>query len=483
MFSRLTHWLKGVMSKMFNFRTDKRIADGTQVAVSNEMAVAIQNWYNEYIGKAPWLIENSQSLNLPAVIASEMATLVTLEAKISIAGSNRGDWLNEQFKPVLDNLHTCVEYACAMGGIVMKPYPDGGGIAIDYIHVDDFYPVAFNGRKEITSAVFVERKHIADKVYSRVEFHKIEDGAYIITNNCYRGRDDNDLGQKASLEEVEEWKDIQPSVRIENVDFPLFSYFRIPLGNSIDPKSPLGVSVYAKAEKNIKEADMQYQRILWEYEGGELAIDASEDVFGTDEHGEHILPKGKERLFRLNQLDPKHGDTFQTFSPEFRDGSLINGMNEILAKIEDQTGLARGTISDRVVDARTATEIKFSKQRTYATVTAIQTSLENAINSLIRAMDAVATLYNLAESGDYEVSCKWDDSVVTDADTERMRDLQEIRDGIMQKWEYRVKWYGEDEQTAKRMTQDQSDSDDEIMGFNRPPNIPDNSDQKEEPKQ
>lgn len=474
MFSRITHWLKGVMSRMFKFRNDTRITGGVRVAVSTEMAQAIQTWYDMYIGKAPWLVENDQTLNLPAVIASEMATLVTLEAKISIAGSKRAEYLNEQFIPVVENLHTNVEYACAMGGIVMKPYPDNGGIAIDYIHVDDFYPIAFNGRKEITSAVFVERKHIGEKIYSRVEFHKIEDKSYTITNDCYCSININDLGEKASLKDVDEWNDIEPVTTISDIDFPLFAYFRIPLGNSIDPKSPLGVSVYAKAEKNIMEADKQYQRMIWEFKGGELAIDAPEDAFDYDENQEPILPEGKERLFRLNQLDPKHGgdSTFKTFSPTLRDASIINGMNEILSKIEDQTGLARGTISDRIKDTRTATEIKFSRQRTYATVTAIQTSLGNSINGLIRAMDAIATLYNLAPAGDYEVSCKWDDSVVTDADTERMRDLQEIRDGIMQKWEYRVKWYGEDAETAKRMAQSADESDDEIMGFsNGVPNL------------
>ena len=45
------------------------------------------------------------------------------------------------------------------------------------------------------------------------------------------------------------------------------------------------------------------------------------------------------------------------------------------------------------------------------------------------------------------------------------RDMQEIRDGIMKKWEYRVKWYGEDEQTAKQMTEADQPDDDTIMGF------------------
>lgn len=468
MFSRIISWLKGVMAKMLNVRDGSKIAGGVPIAVSSVMADAIQRWHDEYIGQAYWLNCNRQSLKLPALIASEMATLVTLEAKITVSGSARADWLMEQLKPVLTNLHTNVEYACAMGGIVMKPYPDGDKVAIDYIHADDFYPVAFNSRGEITSALFVERKTIGQVVYSRVEHHNITDNGYSITNKCYKGYSADDIGTEVSLTEVDEWRDIDPQTNIEHINYPLFSYFRIPLGNSIDPKSPLGVSVYAKAEDNIKEADYQYQRLLWEYQGGELAIDASEDVFDVDKFGKAILPTGKERLYRKNALSAngQGKGIFDVFSPTLRDASYKSGLNTILAKIEDQTGLARGTISDPTQDVRTATEIKMNRQRTYATVTAIQTSLQDALESLVRAMDAVATLYMLNPIGSYTVSCIWDDSVITDAETERVRDMQEVRDGIMQKWEYRVKWYGEDEATAKTMTQEPM-TDDEIMGFHK----------------
>jgi len=33
--------------------------------------------------------------------------------------------------------------------------------------------------------------------------------------------------------------------------------------------------------------------------------------------------------------------------------------------------------------------------------------------------------------------------------------MNEVRMGLMQKWEYRVKWYGEDEETAKKVIADQ----------------------------
>ena len=467
MFTRIVNWLKGVIARMLNTRDGLKVAGGVPIAVSSEMATAIQRWRDEYGGKANWLNHNRQSLKLPALIASEMATLVTLEAKINISGSARADWLMEQFMPVIINLHTNVEYACAMGGIVMKPYRDGKRIAVDYIQADDFYPVAFNSRGEITAAVFIERKHVSNAVYSRVEYHALNGTTYTITNECYRGHSETDLGQLVSLSEVDEWRDIQPSVTIKNMSFPLFAYFRIPLGNVIDTKSPLGISVYAKAEDNIKEADLQYQRLLWEFEGGEMAIDASVDAFKTDKAGNPELPAGKERLYRMNDLDQRSGSPaiFQSYSPTLRDASYINGLNEVLCKIEDQVALARGTLSDRVRETRTATEIKYSRQRSYATVTAIQTALGMALEQLVRAMDATATLYGLAPEGDYSVSCLWDDSVVTDADTERQRDMQEVRDGLMKKWEYRMKWYGEDEDKAKAMTQVDDPDDETLLGF------------------
>ena len=44
----------------------------------------------------------------------------------------------------------------------------------------------------------------------------------------------------------------------------------------------------------MQDADDQYQRLLWEFEGGELAIDA--DITVLEASGE--LPRGKKRLFR-----------------------------------------------------------------------------------------------------------------------------------------------------------------------------------------
>ena len=49
-----------------------------------------------------------------------------------------------------------------------------------------------------------------------------------------------------------------------------------------------------------------------------------------------------------------------------------------------------------------------------------------------------------------EVTVQLDDSIEQDTDAEKKQDMAEVAAGLMQRWEYRRKWYGEDEATARR---------------------------------
>jgi hypothetical protein len=48
-----------------------------------------------------------------------------------------------------------------------------------------------------------------------------------------------------------------------------------------------------------------------------------------------------------------------------------------------------------------------------------------------------------------EINIKFDDSIIEDRNAEMERDRADVNAGIMAKWEYRMKWYAEDEDTAK----------------------------------
>ncbi len=272
------------------------------------------------------------------------------------------------------------------------------------------------------------------------------------------------MGDPIALDTIEEWAELDEETTIKNVKSPLFGYFKTPFANTIDTTSPLGVSVYSRAIKLIEEADKQFSRILWEYEGSELAIDADVTTLQQSKVNEKLkLPKLKERLFRATGQNKDGSSFYNVFSPEIRDSSLFNGLNNILKRIEFNCGLAYGTISDPQMIEKTAEEIKTSKQRSYSTVTDIQGSLEDALNDTIYAMDVLTTLYHLAPLGKYETSHEWDDSILVDAKSEQSIMMQEVNSGIINKIFYLVKRYGVTEEQALEMIPQETEQEDENM--------------------
>ena len=142
-----------------------------------------------------------------------------------------------------------------------------------------------------------------------------------------------------------------------------------------------------------------------------------------------------------------------TFSPDIRDVSYFNGWNHLMRMIEFDCNLAYGTISDPNNTDKTAEEIKASKQRSYSFVQSCQTALQHALEDLVDAIAFWCDLYRLCPSGTYQTSFDWDDSIVTDVESERQSDRMDVSMGAMPLWEYRMKWYGETEEQAKAAVQ------------------------------
>jgi A118 family predicted phage portal protein len=213
------------------------------------------------------------------------------------------------------------------------------------------------------------------------------------------------------------------------------------MANNIDTQSPVGVSVYSRAVKLIQEADAQYSRILWEYEGSELAIDASVDVLREDDQGRVRMPQRCKRLFRKVDVDKgTSGDLYEVFSPTIRDVSLFNGLDKILKRVEFNCNLAYGTLSDPQNVDKTAEEIRSSKARSYSMVSNIQTALEAALQDLLWAMDFYASLYGLAPRGAYEANFTWGDGVLQDTDKEYARRMDMADRGYLRP-EKVISWY------------------------------------------
>ena len=345
-------------------------------------------------------------------------------------------------------------------------------IEFDFVQADCFYPFSFDSSGNLLEVAFLQTKVDKDYTYTRLEHHKLENNTVVITNRAFRSLNTNNvsvalgsatLGAEIELKNVPEWKNIPQRATIKNVDRMMFGYFKMPEANTIDPHSPLGISGFARAKSLIKQADLQYSRMLWEYEGGELAIDIDRDALTdvTDFKGNSHTVMGhlQQRLYR--PVDLGESDTYKPYAPALRDASMINGLNNILMRIEDVCAMSRGTISEVASEARSATEIKILKQRSYASNAEIQKALEKALKDTIYAVDVYCTIYNIVgdvvvrggkldvkKLGRYDVSFTWDDSILVDMVTELNTRLTLMDKGLASKLETRMWYYGETKRQA-----------------------------------
>ena len=443
----MINWIRRVINNLFA-KQDIKDALNIDVAISEDMDEAISLWSDMYEDRAYWIDNaNTHSLNLPSSIANEISRLVTLEVRTEVIENEK---LNEAYQNVVEDLKEITEYAAAKGGLMLKPYLDGDRVLVDYVQAGMFFPTEYDSSGEITGCIFIDRRRVGSNIYTRLENHEMLEGGYKVSHHAYKSMigDEESLGSRVPLTEVRYWADLEEEIFLKGVEIPLFSYFKIPLANTIDSKSPLGTSVFARAANLIREADKQYSRILWEYEGSELAINASGDLF----KGDGTIPTNKERLYR--KLDTDSEDFFEEWAPSIRDESLYNGLNKLLQRIEFASGLAYGTLSDVQLISKTATEVKASKQRTYSTVLDIQKSLERALVKMVDIFIIWSDLANLGYGNDPEISFEWDDSVVVDMDEEYSLMLREISAGILKPEYYLQRRYGIPEEEALKLLPD-----------------------------
>lgn len=466
-------WIRGAIRKMFG-KNNIEDALNIDIAVSTELELKILEWGQMYKNEAPWLNDDIKSLELPSAIANEFVRLTMSEFKSNITGGTRAVYIKKIYDYAIKELPNNLEYGNAKGGLMMKPYIKNKNIFVEFIQQGYFFPIEYDDTGKITGAVFVSQKTKGEDIYTRLEYHSLQGTDYFIINKAFKSKDKDDLGDDIPLTEVKEWENIQDKTKIQHVEKPLFAYYKPPIANNIDTKSPLGISVYAKAENLIKDADIQYGRTMWEYEASEKAIYASTEAL-RQRHKDGVslweIPKLKDRLFRAVDISKANGEElFHDYSPEVRDEAFWRGLNRILERIEFNCMLAYGTLSEPTYSDKTATEIKASKQRSFTTVSRMQENLQDALEDLLYAIDVLVTLYKLAPIGTYQASFEWGDSVLADTEKEQVLQMQEVSAGLRSKLKYIMFRYGLTEEQAQEeldIIQREKMSNKEAFGFNQ----------------
>ena len=429
-------------------------------AVSRKMQDNINLWWALYTNHPPWETECIRHLGLPGAIGAELSRNALTEFSVSVSGSARAEYINQQVQLAAAKLANNLQMGLCLGGVAMKPYPDNGRILMDAF-TTRFTPTRFDGTGKAVGGVFESRPVQQGKDwFIKLEYHDFqprEDGSsvYVVENRAFRSGRDGGIGAQVPLASVRQWAGMSERIEIGNLEGPLFAYFKPPSANSIEPSSPLGVSVYAGPTVDlIEQADRMWEKLFWEYDSAERKILIDRSAAGAEQV--------RDRLFEYGSFS--NPDFFQFLNPEIRDDPLYNGFQRILQRIEYNVGLAFGTISDPQSVERTATEILAAKQRQFVTGKGLQRALQETLDGLVYAMNALCDLYRLAPAGAYSTEYNWGDGVLDDPETKRQDmalGLSLLNASIIGPVEYRMRYFGEDEETAKKMLPDMEDMTDE----------------------
>lgn len=446
MFEGIKKIWKGIM-RMFGYTTLKNIV-GTDITLSQAMIDAISEWKNMIAGNAEWINKIVESLKIEEGICREFADAVLVEMETSVDNER----LNKAYQKALENINEEFQEGLGLGSFILKPL--GANIS-EYVSADKFIPIRFDDDGKLLDIGFLAVKRIGNNhYYTKFERHYFTDGNLTIENKCFHSQSKEDIGSECNLNCVEEWADINPGpviyLGMTQMDF---GYYRNPVKNKIDG-SKCGVSIFESAKGLIKKADIQAARYDWEFDSGERAIHIDDRALKQDKKSHRFgVAKLKERLYRgLNLEDGKDRELFKEYSPEMRDEAFRRGLEEYKREIEFNVGLAYGDLSDVQQVEKTAEEVRSSKTRKYSRVTEIQKNLRNCLEDFVTGL----AFYNSLYTSGYEFSCKFNDSILTSEDTERKRDREDVAMGAMSLVEYRMKWYGEDEETAKKNLPEQN---------------------------
>lgn len=430
---------------------------------TDKMDKFIKNCVQIYQGNPEWLNEKDhvKTINFAKSVCSEVARLSTLAIGITIDGSERAKWLQQQIDKIYFNLRHWVEYGCTYGTVIFKP--NGTGI-------DLFTPERFliteceNG--EISGIIFYFSEKVKkDLWFTRLEYHRFaENGSYLINNVCYEGKSKDDTRKKVNISATP-WNGLLESAVIDAIDRPLYGVFYTPQANNIEIGSPLSMPIFAEAIEELKDLDIAYSR------NSKEIVDSKRTVLLDSDK---LFPFHGTELFKLNpaiaadKMKEKMGlpdyvrsiegngtsDFYQEINPTLQTQTRLEGINALLSQIGYKVGFSNGYfVFDQKTGMVTATQVESDDRRTIQLIKDVRDKLENCLNNTIYALDVMATLYGLAPTGAYEVTYDFGD-ITYNREEDRLRWWQYVQAGKVPAWMFFVKFEGMSKEEARAMVEE-----------------------------
>ena len=322
---------------------------------------------------------------------------------------------------------------------------EASSIELDYVTIEHIFPLAWqNGI--ITECAFDSMVTRTGKNYLYLQIHrKDENGLYVIENSIYRY--ENETLSDALLTEVPGFERIPPVVHTGS-DKRQFVIDRPNIANNLDYLLPVGISVYANAIDVLCGVDCAYDCYVNEFENGPMMMMIK--MPATRWEDDEPTLDDNDRRFYLLPEDTQQGNVVETISPTLRTEQLNVGLQDHLNMLSSKCGFGETYYRFNGGSVATATQVISENSTMFRTIKKHEIVLEQVLVELCRILLRLGnTAMNAGLNEDVEISIDFDDSIIEDKATDFSRDMQLLNAGIMNDWEFRMKWMNEDEETAK----------------------------------
>lgn len=459
---------------LFVNNTDIGKVFGVELISSDEMNNALKRWDDISTGKPPWKNEGDEidTINMAKHVADYRAKLTMLDIGIAVSGSARADFLQTLADDLLKRLPEKLPEADRLGGIIIK----WNGETWDFVLPGEFGITAKNNNGEIEGAIFASHTSEGNSHFTRLEYHRFEGNdengrVYRITNKAFKnqfvGEGKYNLGRPVALQSVAAWANMIEEASISKLEKPLFAYFRIPGANTVDPASPLGLSVFANAQHELKALDIAISRKDSEVEDSKHITFVGQALIQNAQNKGIELPRFVKGLGM--GLNDGEVSAIHEHVPTLLTDQRIKDINFNLSLVGVKCGFSEGVfVMDGQTGVITATQVESDDRDTIQTIKTDRDALQDALQQAFYGADALATLYGLAPLGEYEINYSFGD-ITYNYEEDKAAWRAYVAQGWVPKWLYFVKFEKMSEEEAKALTAEADAANREAAGlFSQP---------------
>lgn len=357
-----------------------------------------------------------------------------------VLGSNN---FNKKFSDAVERAFAMGSTAIVLGILYNENAEEKYKMQILTYNANAIFPIRYEDGI-ISECAFLSSFYKEGKKHYNLSCHvKNEAGEYIIYN--YESSDDLNFSTYLN-------KDVDGLETRSTT--PFFFIISPQKSNNIDIDCPLGVSIYADAIDIILGCDFMFDALRQDVYTGQRIILMDKSLLGVDENGRPCAPQDFKKWcmqFVGDEMSTNMENVIKDFSPQLHTGDLVNSLQQNLNLLSMRCGLGSNYYQFDKTAGVTATEYTGSQQDLVRNARTNIDMLINVLTNMIKQILWTANnIFGYALDQNASVDIIIPDGVVTNDAADKEQDRADVAAGLMTKVEYRMKWYGENENTAKQ---------------------------------